>query len=202
MIYTPREKTKLTNFYMDLLTRHGSYSPKALSWNNEFTQFTRFKVLSEIGNLSDKSILDVGCGFGDLYFFLAQKFKNFSYLGIDIIPEMIGQAKIKYPKAKFKVSDLDGIRSGRFDYVLASGILSLKILNYRKRYFREIEKMFSACRAGVAFNMLNYEGHPDNETFIAWKKEEVRDFCRILTSKVKLIDDYLPQDFTVYLYRR
>lgn len=53
--------------YNDRLDKFG-YAPESLGWGGgKERQYLRFKILSEIGLQVGDSILDVGCGFADMY---------------------------------------------------------------------------------------------------------------------------------------
>lgn len=60
------------------------------------TRFLRYHILFEEFNLENKSILDIGCGFGDANILLKQKSSNYEYLGIDIVEDLINEAKNIY----------------------------------------------------------------------------------------------------------
>ena len=66
-----KDKHAIIQRYSENLQKYG-YSPKTLEWFKN-RQDIRFKALSEMGDLNNCSILDVGCGFGDLYGFLIKK---------------------------------------------------------------------------------------------------------------------------------
>ena len=56
--------------YNQRLDKFG-YSPESLGWGGgKERQFVRFKALTEIGVEKHDSLLDVGCGFADLYEYL------------------------------------------------------------------------------------------------------------------------------------
>ena len=62
---------------------HG-YSPKTLGWDKG-RQDIRFEVLLSFFECRGKSILDIGCGFGDLNRVLARKTGGaYSYTGVDL----------------------------------------------------------------------------------------------------------------------
>jgi trans-aconitate methyltransferase len=201
MHITDKDKSRIRYFYAGLLAQNGKYSPQSLNWNNEFTQYTRFKVLADIGDLSNHSVLDVGCGLGDFYFYLATRFKDVLYYGIDIVPEMTGEAIRKYPKAQFENIDILDYKGGKKDYVFASGAFSFKIKNHKKIYFQAIQKMYNISIRGVAFNMLDKSKHIDDLTYAAYDILEVETFCKTFCKEVKIIRGYLPNDFTVYIYK-
>ncbi len=200
MNYDPKDKDRLVQFYDNLIAENGLHTPQALSWISDSTQNIRFAVLCGIGNMNSRSVLDMGCGFGDFYDFLEKNFKNFSYYGIDIHEKMIEAARKKYPQVKFDAMDFGDYEGEKFDYIVSSGALSFKVPEYKKLYFGQIKKMFEFSNIGVVFNMLNAKYHEDNETFTAYAIPEVYEFCSTLTERIVIKEDYLPQDFTFYLY--
>lgn len=202
MKITNKDKKRIREFYKEKLEKFGSRCPRSLNWNNEFTQFTRFKVLAGISDLNGKSILDVGCGLGDFYFYLKQNVNNFTYMGIDIVPELIEDARKKYPKASFKCDEIYNMKNLKYDFVFASGVFSFKIDEHKQKYFSMIRRMYDISRIGVGFNMLVSSKHIDNEIYTAYKPKEIFKECMKLTPDVKIIEGYLLWDFTVYMYKQ
>lgn len=200
MIYHEKDKNRLISFYDKLIEEYGPYNPKALGWNDEASKNVRLDVLCGVGKINGHSVLDVGCGFGDLYDFLTQHYNDFVYTGIDVNPKMIEAAHSKYPTANFDVIDFGEYVGEKSDYVLSSGALSFKISDYKQFYFEHIRKMFESSRIAVAFNMLNKKYHVDDDTFASYTIPEVYKFCSGLTDKIVIRQDYLLQDFTFYLY--
>ena len=201
MPLTPDDKQKISRTYQEKLKEFGSNSAQSLHWQNEFTQFTRFKILSQISPLNGKSILDVGCGLGDLYLYLSAKFKSIKYTGIDIVPEMIAAAKRKYPGVDFQNKEIWDFETKSFDYVFASGIFSHRIADFRKKYFEILRQLYEVTNEGVAFNMLNNAQHPEDDLFVAYNPEEVLEYCETFAAKAELVQNYLPHDFTIFLYK-
>ena len=70
------------------------------------SQQQRFEILSDIGDLRNKNILDVGCGFGDFYIYLMENFQIHDYIVIDISPGMIEIARKKNPNILFYHNDI------------------------------------------------------------------------------------------------
>src|SRR3989344_5040153 len=205
MEYGQDDKRRLLIYYDKLISEHGDENGQAQGWASNETENIRFEVFLKVGDLNNCSILDVGCGFGDFYDFLKKKkTQNFSYTGIDINPEMIKRAKEKNPEANFQVIDFgSGNFKSKFDYIFCSGALSFKITNYKEFYLAHVKKMFELSKIGVAFNMLNKENNtkPENEELYAtYSIKEVRDFFLNLTSKITIHKNYLPNDFTLFLY--
>ena len=180
---------------------------KVVGWGSKKSQEIRFKILSEIGNLNGKTVLDVGCGLGDFYRFLKndKKITLRKYVGIDINPLMISIAKKKYPGVEFRVVDLlkNNFR-GFFDYILASGLFGLKISRWEAFSYKVLIKMYKISKIGIGANFLS--------AFTPFKKDrksyyanpfQISNFIRKnLSDKFALRHDYKSNDFTVYIYKK
>src|SRR5690348_4633106 len=119
-----RDNERNVRYFSECLIQHG-ISARALDWSGEHSQFLRFRVLTEVGVLSGASVLDVGCGLGDLCGWLRANSCDARYTGIDIAPAMIEAARRRFPDARFEVRDLlSDVPNGSFDYVLSSGMFT------------------------------------------------------------------------------
>jgi SAM-dependent methyltransferase len=188
-------------YHRQRIREYGTGSPGALGWHPEGQQI-RFKILARIADLAHHSVLDVGCGYADLYPFIKQRFAGVQYTGIEQMPELLDLALARYCHA----TDIT-LRDGDFlreplplsDYVLASGSL-----NYRNRaprfIYEAIEKLFAACWLGLGFNLLCREpvgGGP----LASYNPADIVAFCETLAPKVVLVEGYWDGDFTVFMYR-
>jgi len=197
-----KEKTELVRLYENRLACHG-VSAVTMGWRDKKQQSLRFKILSEIGDLKNKRILDVGCGFGDFYSYLINNNKKPIYTGYDLSGKIIEKAKKMHPRTKLEVRDItkEGI-SGKFDYIFESGILNKKISNNMTFAKKIIEMMYEHCRIGIGVNMMS--------TYVDFKKgflfhyspEEMFKFAKKMTKFVILRHDYPLYEFTMYIYKR
>lgn len=71
--------------------------PKSLFWATEKAAEQRYKELMVDLDFEGKTVLDVGCGFGDIIPFISKRAKKFSYTGVDIVPEFIQVAQKNTP---------------------------------------------------------------------------------------------------------
>ncbi len=196
----PSEHTQLVrSHYLPLLNEFG-VSSRAVDYHHEGNHLARFLILTGIDDVSQASILDVGCGVGHFAGWLLEHGYEGDYLGIDILPEMIDRARDTHPKMRFEHADILA-EPDRFkaDYVMSSGIFHLGDAALMQRV---IGAMYGACRKGVAFNSLStwdvsgsQRGH-----FLADPLETLS-FCRTLTTQLLMRHDYLPHDFTIFLFR-
>ena len=115
--------------------------------------------------MREGSVLDVGCGRGDLLPYLRERSFEGSYMGVDLTPEMIELARELHPDGEFRHVDLlQDDFEGQFDYVLASGIFYLRV-DDNETYMRQmVARMASIARRGVAFNALSTLAGPPEPT--------------------------------------
>lgn len=192
--YTKRIRTH----YLPLIQQYGA-TFQAVDWGSRQGQTNRFRVLLEVGNIEDATILDVGCGVGHLVEHLSLLNFQGKYLGIDILPEMIDCAREAYPTYLFQAgSILESGNNWTADYVLASGLFTF---GDRELMEKTIQAMFESCSKAVAFNSLSsWAQNKESGEFYADPLATVQ-FCRTLTPWVVLHHDYMPHDFTIYVYR-
>ena len=194
---------RLKSYYEPLIREHG-LSYRGMGWATSHLQTIRFEKMSAIADISKTSILDVGCGAGGFYHWLLKRGFTGNYTGIDFQKKMIQLAKskypaIEYPKINFECGDfLEVSGDHRAQYVFASGIFSLADMSLLRR---TVTALFNSAEQGVAFNCLSSRApRKSPKIFMFADPLEVEDFCKTLTKNVEMIHDYLPQDFTIYLY--
>lgn len=195
------DSAAIFSYHRDMLSEHGADSSLALGWLDRQSQLVRFEALTAIANLSGHSILDAGCGYGDLLIFLNQKFIGVSYTGIEQIPELFeeavrrnsGYADSNFIPGNFVIMALPGA-----DYVFASGSLNYQSADAGFIY-KIIERLYKACRLGLAFNLLCKI--PDNGLLIAYSPADIFEYCKSLCEDVELVAGYAEEDFTIFMRR-
>lgn len=194
-------KKKNIDYYSSLLEKYGG-CVQALNWRDEKSQELRFKVFTEIGELKERKILDVGCGLGDYYGYLRMRGIPVDYKGIDITPKMIELSKRRFPEAKFEIKDiLVEEENEKYDYVFASGVFYLVEEEPFEFMKKMVERMFRLSSIGIAFNSLSgWASYKEDKEFYA-DPIEVLKFCKTLTKKIVFRHDYHMADFTIFLYK-
>ncbi len=180
------------------------HSTKSLHWMTPEAARLRYRELLVDINLEGKSILDVGCGFGDILPFISDNANKFDYVGIDLVPDFVNIARSKHPKYSFLVGDyFKKPLAKKFDVVVCSGALNSSILNADKYRKEAIKIMYEHAMYVVAFNMAGSHPQPKNRrtSRVHYSDSlEIIDFCTTLTSSVILRQHYRSKDFTVFLY--
>jgi SAM-dependent methyltransferase len=179
------------------LTRFGSFvGVQSLGWGSYESQQIRFRVLLEInGYANGDSVLDVGCGFGDMSRLVA------NYTGIDLRQSVVDQGKVKYPNARLICCGINAVH-GSFDWVFASGIFCF-CKGWEKDVRSKIREMLRISIKGVAFNLLSQRSRGFKKPGI--KYASVCELISVLGGDIQCFvirHDYLDNDFTVYIYKR
>lgn len=200
MALSDKDYGRIQSFYQESFKRYGHQDARSVRWGNNHDQQKRFAVLSQVMPLEGKSILDVGCGLGDLFKFLSQQQIACHYTGIDIVHEFIAAASHNYPRATFLHQDVFEV-DRPYDVVLCSGGLSFKVKDNLNYYQSMIKVMYGLAKQAVAFNMLDNRIHSDDDIYAAYSPIAIADFCDTVADRVQIVTDYLPQDFTIYMYK-
>lgn len=143
-----------------------------------------------IGNATGKTILDIGCGFGDHAKILSrQKFK--SLIGFDISKDLVNHANgQKIPNCRFYIGDMDKKlkhENSSFDIVYSG--LAIHYSKNLDKLFKEIHRVlkkngtFCFSTGHPIFNLLNQT----DEHIICSKK--------ISETKREIVGDYFDESF-------
>lgn len=184
--------------------RDYGYSPMTLGWGEHGRQEVRFRHLLEIGGGPGASILDVGCGFGDLFGFLREQGWSGDYLGVDLVPELVEEAKSRYPGAVFAACDFESHSFDRhYDLVVASGIFNFRLLDDDNYAYieRVLSKMHAISSFGVAVDFMTEWVDFQNPIAFHTDPAVLLSIVRQITRRFVLRQDYMPYEFSLYLYR-
>ncbi len=196
------EKDNIVNKYKDQFNKYGVSSNSLFFPGRK--QNVRFNVIKEIGISSADSILDVGCGFADLLTFLKKTidYKG-HYTGVDITPPFIDVCKKNQPGHDFRVGDiLENTFTGKWDYVVLSGTVNISIGTTHFDFVkRMVTKMFECSNKAISIDFVSIHGDNRNEYIYRADPSEIYNFCKTLTKRVCIRNDYMPYEFAVYLFK-
>ncbi|MBU1019253.1 MAG: class I SAM-dependent methyltransferase [Patescibacteria group bacterium] len=187
--------------YTQRLNKFG-YDATSLGWDNKKNQMIRFDAALSLVNVDGKSVLDIGCGFGDLLDSIYESGKKpKGYTGVDINDDLLKVAKEKHPEAEFEVKNiLLDPEYRKHDFVFMNGVLNFNLKNkgidnyeYAKDF---IEKTFALAEEGLVVDMLSSyltpDYPPEEEYVFYYSPEEMFKFAQSLTPNVVLKHDYEP----------
>lgn len=194
---------------------HG-YSPLSLGWDSTQSQQVRFRKLISAINLDSKSILDIGCGFGDLCSFLTSEGIAYkTYLGWDIVDSFIFEARNRFgqPRNSFELCDITS-----FEYFLepvADIAVMLGLLNWNLgskelniEYTQKmIQRAFDLAKECCAVDFLSSHlspFYPAESNVFYHDPSEVIQIASSLTLNFSILHDYEPipqKEFMLILYK-
>lgn len=146
----------LTAYHQRLAERHGPEDVRSLGWTSRETQQLRFLALWRMAcSPRTGSLLDVGCGSGDLYTFLEHRGASLQYTGIDSRPLAIQDARARHPDVHFEVRDAQSCEQmrKRYDYVLASGLFGIAAVCSREYVLNMLASLWQVTGRALVFNM-------------------------------------------------
>jgi hypothetical protein len=190
-------------WYADKVRTYG-FDYRGLGFRNKSSQDKRFEALLELGDLDGARILDVGCGFGDFVAFLNARGIVPAYTGLDICEPMIERCRERFQpgEGRFLVGDvLDFQPDEPYDYVIASGLFGLDSMGARDRIRPTMDRLFAWSRIGMAVNFLSTQSPNPAEARIYVDPCKALAAGLTLTPAARLNHSYLPNDFTLYLYK-
>jgi SAM-dependent methyltransferase len=187
-------KIENREFYKTALDKYGC-SVRALHWNSRDSQESRFKVLLELipEDLKTLHLVDAGCGFGDLYCYM--KVKPLSYTGLEIMNEMLEEARKRTECEILHVNMLSDVLP-MADYYVCSGAMNI-LSRFDTHLF--IRRALEHSRKGFVFNIL----HGDDESMVYnyFQDDEIRAMAKQFGVTCKIVTGYMERDMSVGFYK-
>jgi SAM-dependent methyltransferase len=174
-----------------------------LGWESVEAQKLRFDAFLDNIDAQGKSLLDVGCGLGNLLEYVTGRNLDIRYTGVDILGKMIDCARDKGLNGEFHCLDIfDSNPFGKesFDIIYASGIFNLDLGNNDAFFAQAFCEFLSLSKKIVAFSLLDNRSPGREEGYAYFSPAGIIETiesspCR--PKKVQIIEQYLNNDFTV-----
>ena len=185
--------------------RPGRQNFDVLDWASEASQRKRFEVLVDHVPLAGRSLLDVGCGLGDLAAFLAERSIDVDYTGVDVLEPMVAACRRRFADLRFVRADVfagEPAGAETFDVVFASGIFNLCLGNNLAFLGRGVRRMLELSSDTVVFNLLHVRSPQKEDDYFFYDPNDVLGLLPADAGEVRVLDDYLPNDFTVICRKR
>lgn len=149
------------SYYTRKLREKGD-GAEGMDWRDRASQYLRFdRLLAFMHQVPGSSLLDVGCGSGELLAFCRSSGWKPSYLGIDVSEEMVEASNRRFGEGTATTATVAELaRLGRsFDHVVASGTFNVRQATpeeeWRRFFHRSVAEMFAVARRSVAFNIMS-----------------------------------------------
>ncbi len=205
----------LKHYFTTKLEQHGA-NARGVDWGSEERQQLCFRQLMRIcenpvigTRARGFSLLDYGCGYGALAGYLRrEEYEINSYLGYDMTPAMVEHASAEGAALGLAEFTADESRVRAADYVIASGLLALKlevpIKAWEQHVEQLLEKLWTFSKVGLAFNSLTRYSDPERMRPDLYYADPgfLFDFCkRRFSRNVALLHDYGAYEFTMLVRR-
>jgi SAM-dependent methyltransferase len=192
------------------------YDVKSLGWGSVEQQRYRFEQTLAYPELfSGRTVLDIGCGFGDYLDYLDESALPFrEYLGLDINPHLIGVAEKRHAgrsNARFEVRNLlgeDMVQTPVADVGVMLGLLNFKLgggadnLAYSRMM---MERAFALVGEVLVVDFLSARltlSYPREDVVYYHEPEDALGMALDLAEAVILKHDYQPipqREFMIFL---
>jgi len=196
-------KEYVISYFNKTLKMHGDRS-EAVGWTPD-GQIRHFECLLDIDHtIAGKSVLDYGCGKGDLYQFLKDRNISVRYTGFDINASLISLARRKYPECGFRVFDIEkDTLHENFDFIFLCGVFNLKVKGLMETIQYTLIKLFEHCRIALAFNALSaHNPESDFELNYLYPEDILKFVIKNISPSVSINHHRIPYDFTIFIYKK
>lgn len=184
---------------------HG-ISSRAVHWADPQTQYLRFTEIVRNLDLNNPNVtlLDVGCGNGELFKFLNFLGYRGRYTGYDINGKLLAQARARF--AGIEVAEVDILKDAgqrRFDYVVASGIFNADVGQTVPWVQAFLERMFGLCTTSLVFNAISTHVSFRDTNMFYLDPAEMLCFCLTrLSKRTSILHHNLPYNYTVHVSKQ
>ena len=153
---------------------------------------------------SSKSILDIGCGFGDLFGYLKGLGWRGDYVGYDLCPELIEEGRKRFGPdgAQFECADFASSAADvRADVAVAIGIFNHKLHGDNWEFVQStLKAMWGRTHVAVAADFLSATADKPHEHLFHVPASRVLDLGLSLSKRAVLKHDYMPFEFSMAVW--
>jgi SAM-dependent methyltransferase len=199
------DRTRAIRAYYEPRIIPGRASHEVLDWASASSQQERFRVLVDNVELAGRSLLDVGSGLGDLLAYLRRQEVEADYTGVDLVEKMVHQARQRFPNGRFLQADVFADPcplAETWDVVFCSGMLNLNLGNNEQFLPRALARFVALADEVVVFNLLHQRMADQQHLYQYNDPGRVGRILADLPVEARLVDDYLPNDFTFICHKR
>jgi SAM-dependent methyltransferase len=205
---------KIVKHYEGCFETHGD-SHLGVDWPRLEDVDKRYKVMVDMIRLDspsnkDVSLLDFGCGTGQLNSYLQQHdLSHITYAGLDISEKFIRHCRSKFPDNRFYQRNLldEGVQIPPFDYWVMNGVFTEKReLSFDEMwaYFKKmIIRAYHFTDRGLAFNLMSKNVEWERDDLFHVSLDLLSDFlCKEVSRDFIIRNDYGLYEYTTYVFKK
>lgn len=199
MAYDP-----IIELYREAFRKHGNSAEAVLCPKGR--QWLRFSALtSQIINKSF-SILDYGCGLGQLKAYLDTRFSNYRYTGADLVPEFVEECRKNFPEGEFlEIASARDIKD-QYDHIVLSGVFNLLYFDIEEEHLQHVhsvlEHLFQHTRISLSFDFMTDQVDFKAKGAFHINEPDLLRFVQSTLSKRYCVNhSYMPYEFSVIVYK-
>lgn len=192
----------LQEYYDNLYSMHGM-STESLGWSPQ-GQATRFAEVARSFPENTGSVLDIGCGFGQLEPVLRNRHPEIRYTGWDINANMLSHCTTGRLATFEQRNILEAPPSeGEHEVVVLIGALNTAFGDNDRTIRAMLAAMYAACSRMCILSATSAYADPEYKHESMWFYDPIDlfTFSRTLTRYVDLRHGYLPHDMMLVLYK-
>ncbi len=177
------------------------YDERTLGWTKGRHKL-RYEILLSSWPEATQSVLDVGCGFGDMAAYCHESGRgHWRYTGIDIVPALIAEGHAHHPGVDLRLHDMDdaGLPDG-YDVIVASGVFSHRLKDNMAFIERAFERFAEAAGIGFAANFMSPAADVRYDNLFYPDPGAIFDIARRYSKRITLRHDYMPFEYTVQVH--
>lgn len=156
------------------------------------------------------SILDIGCGRGDLFAFMKEQYEDVfldsNYYGIDKNEIVINAGKEKYNIDNIHLQDFNSFKSDKkYNWVSALNYFNDPVDDSYKVLYKTIDRMFNLSSDAIVFNIITNQADIRQDQITSYSIYDAGQILNHLTNvykKVIVRSDYLLGDTMFYVFKK
>lgn len=194
----------VVRLYEDAFREHGDCS-RAVLWPKG-RQEVRFEALTRhIRHDGGFSVLDYGCGLAHLKPFLDSRYRDVSYTGVDAVQPFVDACSKKYG-GTFVHAESPSDVTGRFDYVVSSGVFNILYeadeVAHRDHVCRMLVQLFEKADTYLAVDfMTDAVDYRQPQAYHQNPADLLRFASAHLSRRLMIDQSYLPYEFALIAWK-
>jgi SAM-dependent methyltransferase len=183
--------------------REFGYDPRTLGWHKG-RQHVRFAAALDAVGTQFASILDVGCGFGDLFGHLSERGWSGQYLGLDVCPELLEEGRRRFgPQgARFECVDLSSETcTASADVAVALGVFNHRLQGDNLEFVAQmLHALWAHSTQAVVVDFLSTTADRPKPDLFHVDPDAILQMALGYSKRVRLDHSYMPFEFQVAIW--